>query len=215
MILNISVLGLCSLWTLHFLFVDSHVLPDTKHDRSDTNTLPVDLHPTIFCVDESIGHSRRRYACGRMNRVIVSLDKFRQNVYISVGIFICKILVQSISDYPMSMFHDRTFDFGMFAIWKWMVSWRNMSLITIFQEGHSIYGGIIPNHIYYYIYIKLSLLLFYLVSLFLMQLVQNDNKFAIPLHKKMFWLRIPLWIHRNFYPLVSLLSVRTRENARS
>ena len=61
-----------------------------------------------------MGHSRRHHACGQVNRVIVGLDIFRQNVYISVGIFIRKVLVESISDRPVSTFHDRTFDIGIF-----------------------------------------------------------------------------------------------------
>ena len=40
-----------------------------------------------------MGHTGRRHACGRVNRVIVGLDKFLQNVYIYVCIFMCKVLV--------------------------------------------------------------------------------------------------------------------------
>ena len=71
---------------LHFLFADTHVLPDTNLSRRDSKTLPLGLLPTPYGEDVSIGHSRRRHACGRVKRVIVGLDKFRQNVYISVGI---------------------------------------------------------------------------------------------------------------------------------
>ena len=76
----------CSLCKLHFLFADSHVLPDTKHRHSDSNTLTLGLHPTPNCEDVSNGHSRRRHACIRVDRVIVSFNKFRENVYTAVRI---------------------------------------------------------------------------------------------------------------------------------
>ena len=76
----------CSLCKLNFLFADSHMLPDTKLGRRDTKTLPLRLHPTSYYEDVNIGHARRCHICGRVNCVIVSLDKFRQNVYIAVRI---------------------------------------------------------------------------------------------------------------------------------
>ena len=40
-----------SLCKLHFLFADSHVLPDTKLGLRDSNTLPLGLHPTPYSED--------------------------------------------------------------------------------------------------------------------------------------------------------------------
>jgi len=60
-----------------------------------------------------MGDSRGRHAIRRVNRVIVGLDKFRQNIDISVGIFICKIFVDSIANCAMDTFHDRTFQVGV------------------------------------------------------------------------------------------------------
>ena len=59
--------------------------------------------------------SKRRYACGRVYRVIVGLDKFWKNVYLSVGIFISKEFLQRIANRPMSTFHVWTFDVGIFS----------------------------------------------------------------------------------------------------
>ena len=105
----------CSLCKLHFLVDDSHVLPDTKLGRLDSNTPPLGLHPTPYCEEVSIGHTRRRHACSRVNRVIVSLDKFRQNGNISVLVPERKISIQSIPDRPMGTFHDRIFHIGISA----------------------------------------------------------------------------------------------------
>jgi len=115
-ILNISVLKLCPATFANFSFSsESYVLPDTKLGRCDSHTLPLGLHPTPYCEDVSIGHSRRCHACSRVNRVIVSLDKFRQNVNISVRVPERKISVQTISDRPLGTFHDRTFHIGIYA----------------------------------------------------------------------------------------------------
>ena len=108
----------CTLWKLHFLFADSHVLPDTKLGRRDSNTLTLGLHPTPYCEDVSIGHSRRLHACSRVNCVIVSLDKFRQNVYIAVRIRGRKKFEKSISDRPVNTFHDRTLHIKISAYMK-------------------------------------------------------------------------------------------------
>ena len=75
-----------SLCKLHFLLADSHMLPDKNLDRRDSKTLPLDLHTAPYSEDVSIGHSRRCYTCGRVDCVIVSLDKFRHIVYIAVRI---------------------------------------------------------------------------------------------------------------------------------
>jgi hypothetical protein len=78
---------------LHFHFDGTHVLPDAKLGRCESNVLPLGLSPTPCGENVRIGYSRRRDAYCRVNRVIVGLDKFRQNVYISVGIYKCRVLL--------------------------------------------------------------------------------------------------------------------------
>ena len=53
-----------------------------------------------------------------MNRIVVSFDIFRKNVYISVRIFVGKIFIQPIADRPMSSFDDRAFHVGIFTYVK-------------------------------------------------------------------------------------------------
>ena len=83
---------LCRLCKLLFYLPDSHVLPDTKRGLRDSNTLPFGLHPTPYGEDVIIRHWRRCHASDRVYRVIVNIDKLRQNVYISVCVFECEIL---------------------------------------------------------------------------------------------------------------------------
>ena len=94
----------CSLCKLQFLFADSHVLPDTKLGLRDSNTLTLGLHPTPYFEEVSVGQSQRFHTCGRVNCVIVSLDKFRQNFDIAVRIFEREKSVQFICDRPVSTF---------------------------------------------------------------------------------------------------------------
>ena len=75
--------GFCK---LSFLFADTHLLPDRKLGCRDSKPLSPYLHPAPYCEDFSVGHSRRRHSSCRVDRVIVSFDKFRQNVYLPVGI---------------------------------------------------------------------------------------------------------------------------------
>ena len=105
----------CSLCKIRFLFADSQVRPDTKLGRRESNTLPLGLHPTPYYENVSIGQSRRLHACVRVNRVIASLDKIRQNVYITVRILEPKISVECVSDRPVGTFHDRTFHIWIFV----------------------------------------------------------------------------------------------------
>ena len=100
---------------LHFLFGETHVLPATNLGCRDSNPLSSGFHPAPYCEDVTVGHSRRRHSNCRVDCVIVSLDKFRQNVYITVGIAGSKIFERSISQCPVSTFYDRTFDVGIFA----------------------------------------------------------------------------------------------------
>ena len=93
------------------------------------------LHRTPYGVDVHVGHSGRCHACVRLIRVTVGLDKFRKNVYIAVGIFICKLLVESITYGPMSAFQDHNLTSGFLHIWTWMPSSRNMPRNCIFWNS--------------------------------------------------------------------------------
>jgi len=62
----------------HFLFPDTHVLPDTKLGFRDSNPQFPEFHPASYSEDVCVGHSRRRHtSC--VDCVIIILDKFRQN----------------------------------------------------------------------------------------------------------------------------------------
>ena len=99
----------------NFLFADSHVLPHTKLGFRDSNSLSPGLNPAPYCEDFSVGHSRRRHTSCRVDCVILSLDKFRLNVYIPVGNGERKISEKSITDRPVSTFYDLTFHVGISA----------------------------------------------------------------------------------------------------
>jgi hypothetical protein len=105
----------CSLCKILFIFADSHVLPDTKLGRRDSNTQPLGLQQTPFFEAVCMGHTRRHHVCSRVSRVIVSLDQFRQNIYIFLRISERKIYSQSIYDRPVGTFHDRTFQIAISA----------------------------------------------------------------------------------------------------
>ena len=68
---------------LHFLFADTQVQPDTKLGCRDSNPQSPGFHPAPYCEDVSVGKSLRRHTSCRVDCVI-SLDKFRQNVYIPI-----------------------------------------------------------------------------------------------------------------------------------
>jgi hypothetical protein len=68
----------------HFFFADTHVLPDTKLGFRDSNPQSPGFHPAPYCEDVSVGHSRRRHTSCPVDCVIISLDKFLQNVYIPI-----------------------------------------------------------------------------------------------------------------------------------
>jgi len=68
----------------HFLFADTHVLPDTKIGCCDSNLQSPGFHRALYCEDVSDGHSRRHHTSCRVGCAIISLDKFRQNVYIPI-----------------------------------------------------------------------------------------------------------------------------------
>jgi hypothetical protein len=102
----------------HFLFADTKVLPDTKLGCCDSNPLYPCFHPAKYCEDVNVGHSRLRHTSFRVDCVIVSLDKFRQNVYIPVRIGERKISQTSISDRPVSTIYDRAFHVGISGNFK-------------------------------------------------------------------------------------------------
>jgi hypothetical protein len=68
----------------HFVFANTHVLPNTKLGSRDSNPQSPGFHPAPYCEDVSVGHSRRQHTSYRVDCVIVSLDKFRQKVYIPI-----------------------------------------------------------------------------------------------------------------------------------
>jgi len=70
----------------HFLFAETHMLPDTKCGCRDSNPQSPGYHPAPYCEDVSVGHSRRVHTSCLMDCFNVSLDKLRQNVYIPIGI---------------------------------------------------------------------------------------------------------------------------------
>jgi hypothetical protein len=52
---------------LHFLFADTHVLPDTKLWCRDSNPLSPGFHPAPYCEDFSVGYTRRRHTSCRVD----------------------------------------------------------------------------------------------------------------------------------------------------
>jgi hypothetical protein len=100
----------------HFLFADTHVLSDTKPGCRDSNTQSPGFHPAPYCEDVDVGHSRQRHTSCRMDCVIISLDKFQQNVYKTMWIRECKIFESSITDCPVKTFYARTFYVGISQI---------------------------------------------------------------------------------------------------
>jgi len=104
-----------SLGKPHFLLADTHVLPNMKRRFREANAPSPGLHSLPYSEYVRIGDSRGRYFSRRVNRVIVRLDKFRQNINISVRIFICKIFIESIANRAMHTFQDRRFQVGVSA----------------------------------------------------------------------------------------------------
>jgi len=107
-----SEISFCSLCKIHFLFDDTHALPDTNLCCRVANTLNLGLDNKPYGEHVSMGQPRRFHASGRMNRVIVILDKFR-HVYISVRIFESEKFEKAISVRTVSTFHDLTLHIGI------------------------------------------------------------------------------------------------------
>jgi len=97
---------------LHPLLADMHVLPDAKRGLRDANAASPRLQILPNREDVRIGHSRRRHASRRVNRVIVGPDKYWESVDIPVGIFVGEIFIQPIANRPMRAFGDATFNAG-------------------------------------------------------------------------------------------------------
>jgi len=71
------------------------------------------FHPLPYREDVRNGHSRRRHARRRVNRVIVGTDKFWENDDIFVGIFVGEILIQPIANRSVCALDDASFNFGI------------------------------------------------------------------------------------------------------
>jgi len=80
--------------------------------RDSKATSPI-LHPLLYLENVPIGHSRQRHASRLVDRVSVGFDKFRENVDISVRIFISAIFVHHIANRSMRAFDDGAFNFGI------------------------------------------------------------------------------------------------------
>jgi len=102
---------LVALRKLRFFFGDAHVLPYTESCSNDADPTPP-LHSLPYSEDVRIGNFRRYHIRGRVNCIVVSFDKFRNKVYISVRIFIGKIFIQPIADSPMSSLMTEHFTSG-------------------------------------------------------------------------------------------------------
>jgi len=103
-----------SLGEHHLLFADAHVLPFAKRRRFRVaNALPGRLHPLPFCWHYRFGDSRGRHVSRRVNRIVAGLDKFRQEIDISLCIFICKIFLETTANCAMHAFYDCTFQVGV------------------------------------------------------------------------------------------------------
>ena len=83
---------------------------DFNHANASKSHLP-------YGEDVRICHTLVRHT-GQVYRVIVGPDKFRQNVNISEGSFICKLFLYSVTNRAMRTFHDRTFHVGISALLK-------------------------------------------------------------------------------------------------
>ena len=73
------------------------MLSDVKRGRRESNETSLGLHSSPYGKEARIDHSRRCHACSRVHRVIVGFVKFRKEIYISVGIFMSKLLVEPIT----------------------------------------------------------------------------------------------------------------------
>ena len=100
----------------HFLFADT--LPDTKLSYRYSKPLSPGLHLAPYCEEFRVGHSRMCHSSCRVDCVIVSFDKFWQDIYIALCIRGCKVFEMSITDRTVSTFHDSTYLVGISANFK-------------------------------------------------------------------------------------------------
>ena len=118
---------LWNLCKLHFSLLIRTCWP-TRNLAVATRTLCL-----LASIGRHIAMARMSDAWGRVNRVIVSLDKLRQNVYISVLISQWELFEKCISDLPVSSFHYRTFHIGSFANLKLNAPSSKMSWKCLFR----------------------------------------------------------------------------------
>jgi hypothetical protein len=50
-----------------------------------------------------------------VNCIVIRVDKFFEKVYVSVGIFVTKVLVEFIADSSMRSFDNSAFNIGVFT----------------------------------------------------------------------------------------------------
>ena len=112
---------------LHFLFADTHVLPDTILGCRDLKPLSPGFHPALYCMNVGVDHSRRRHTSCRVDCVIVILEKFRQNIYIAVEILVLKLLKCLSLIVLWARSKTAHFTSGFLQLWNWMPSSRSMS----------------------------------------------------------------------------------------
>ena len=81
----------------------------------------------------SVSVSREGAMTGRVNRVIVGLDKYRKNGYICVGIFKIKVFVEP--NFRWARSTTAYFTWGILHTWNWMPSSRNISWNCLFKNS--------------------------------------------------------------------------------
>jgi len=119
----------------HLLFADTHVLPDKKLGRSESNPLSLDLHPTPYCEDVSIDQSRRRHTSCRVICFIVKLAKFWRNVYIAEKFEDVKNLKMLSLIFLWALSRTTHFTSGFLQNWNWMPAWPSMSWNNLFRNS--------------------------------------------------------------------------------
>lgn len=88
-------------------------MSDAKFSRRDTASL-LGIHAPPDCQDVGFARFGRCQTCGGVRRV-VRFDKFVDDGYVPVRIFIGKILVQFIA-YPLRAFDDRALEVGISSL---------------------------------------------------------------------------------------------------
>jgi hypothetical protein len=103
---------------LHLLFADTHVLtPSNSRSYSTDATSPI-IHPLPYREDIGVRYFGGCRAHGWVYRVVVSSDKFWENVDIPVRVFIGEVFIEPVPNCPLSSLHDRAFNVGIFTYLK-------------------------------------------------------------------------------------------------